>query len=88
MASPVGAPTHIAGAATTNISCSVLTRLVVNTPATGNITLSDGTPGTTIAIVNSGAGAQPFYLEFGISLATGNLRVVSAAAQDITVVTS
>lgn len=89
MAGPIGAPKHVAGAATTDIPCSVFLRLIINTPATGAITISDGTPGTTIAIINTGtlANADPYSCEYGCSIVTGNLRVVTQASQDVTIVT-
>ena len=86
MASPVGAPVHIAGAATTDIKTSCFNAICINTPATGLITISDGTPGTTIAIINTTTSVAPVTLVFGVSIASGNLRVVSQASQDLTVV--
>lgn len=86
MSSPVSNATHVAGAATTNITpCKLFKGIIVGSPATGAITVSDGTPGTTITVINSTTAVDPFQIECEIALSTNNLRVVTQASQDVTI---
>lgn len=86
MASPIGAYKNISGATTTDITASILKKIIVNIPVTGTIVVSDGKPGTTIATINPTTGVEPFYLPYEIGLDNNNIRVVTSGASDVTVV--
>lgn len=77
---------NITGAATTQVATGrgVLHSIVVNTTAAGSIKLIDGTSGTTANIgtmkISIGEGTYLFDCVF-----SAGLRIVTAAASDITV---
>ena len=80
--------TYISTATTTQVSSGPtrLIRIIVNTTAAGTIGIIDGTSGSTVnvaSIAASPAIGSVFY--YGIRLTTG-LRIITAAASDITVV--
>lgn len=82
--------TRITTATTTQVKSGpgVLKRIVVNTPVSaGSIGLIDGTSGTTVTIgaIVSTADLKPYFVDFDVRFSTG-LRIVTAQAQDITVV--
>ena len=78
---------YISTATTTQVvtgNCRLI-RIVLNTTAAGAITIIDGTAGTTGNVAVIAASVLPQTFDFGIKLSTG-LRIVTAAASDITVV--
>lgn len=82
--------TNITTATTTQVKTGpcVLKRIVFNVPVSaGTVTIIDGTAGTTSThgVITSTADLKPFVIELGYRLSTG-LRVVTAQAQDITLV--
>ena len=81
---------RITTATTTQVKLGpgVLKRIVVNTPVSaGSIGLIDGQSGTTVTIgqIVSTADLKPYFIDFDVKFASG-LRIVTAQAQDITVV--
>jgi hypothetical protein len=81
---------RIADASTTQVKGGpgVLKRIVVNVPVSaGTISLIDNTSGSTvnIGVITSTADLKPYFIDFDIRFSTG-LRIITAQAQDITVV--
>jgi hypothetical protein len=81
---------RITTATTTQVKsgAGVLKRIIVNVPVSaGTIGLIDGTSGTTvnIGVITSTADLKPYFIDFDIQFSAG-LRIVTAQAQDITVV--
>ncbi len=84
------ASTRITTATTTQVKVgpAVLKRIVVSTPVSaGTISIIDNTSGTTVThgVVTSTADLKPFAIEMGYRMANG-IRIITAQAQDITVV--
>lgn len=83
----VNAYAHIATATTTQVytGACTLVAIVVNTTAAGTTTVIDGISGSTpaVAILASSVAAGTYL--YNVNLASG-LRVITAAASDITVV--
>jgi hypothetical protein len=80
---------HVAGAANTTVKTGsgILHAIVINTPATGNITIFDNTTnsGTIVAIINSTTSIQPQTILYDITFSVG-CTVSTAASQDVTIV--
>ena len=81
--------THISTATTTVVSTKpcVLIAIIVNTTAAGAITIDDAVSATTPTIGIMKASIAEGTYEYKVFCATG-LTIVTAAASDITVVTS
>lgn len=82
--------TRITTATTTQVKTGpcVLHRIIFSVPvSTGTVTIIDGVAGTTAThgVITSTADVKPFVIECGFRLSTG-LRIVTAQAQDITLV--
>lgn len=81
--------TYIATATTTQVVTGqgCLVRIVVNTTAAGTISIIDNISGSTVNIALMKASIAEGSYEFGVQFVTG-LRIITAGASDITVVTS
>ncbi len=82
--------TRITTATTTQVKQGpcVLKRIVFSVPVSaGTVSLIDNTSGTTVThgVITSTADLKPFVLELDYRFSTG-LRVITAQAQDITLV--
>lgn len=86
MAGDLGQATHITAAVTTNITpARVFKSCIINTQTAGTITISDGTPGNVLAVITGIAAAAPVQLDYNTAIASGNIRVVTSAITDITI---
>lgn len=81
--------TYISTATTTQVATGqgALIRIIVNTTAAGAISIIDNTSGSTVNIGSLKASIAEGSYEFGIQFVSG-LRIITAGASDITVVTS
>lgn len=78
---------YISTATTTQVATGpvILKKIVVNTTAAGAIGIIDGTTGTTVNVGELKSSVVEGEYEYNIQLSEG-LRIVTAAASDITVV--
>ena len=81
--------TYISTATTTQVATGqgALIRIVVNTTSAGAISIIDNTSGSTVNIGSLKTSIVEGTYEYGIQFVNG-LRIITAGASDITVVTS